>query len=1506
MSEHPRVTKDSEDYEGIIEYARFMNMVPIDEELLWIAKEGYFAALPDGWTEEVTEDGRAYYFNAHTNQSMWEHPLDQHYKRLYQQEKQKKIDRERQHTQESTPSKAKAKGSPSMPIIRSNDSKGKSGLTSNAGKRRDSDPDNSSVNTVGSAEDNVQQLTQHMSNTSNTSRESPYEVMKQIENERTSLLDSFRTEKEQILQTHERELQAQRLHHEDEMKQQQTDFETQKRDDLTKLKTKWKREKEQKEEQHERELKEMEDKWNHEKTRLKEKQQRELEMIRTKHEEQKQDLEKENQRLASSQKEIEQKEKELERKKREYDRKLRDIQHEFDDQAATLRRENQERLREEERDLKKEREIGRKKERVEFDISALERRLSDLKKDEESKTKQIETLKEEYQEWKDKLKDEKRRVREEKDRKAELEQNIDSLNEKLAEKRKKGLLEEKQRIEQVKREEEESHKEIINLQTELKEIQTTIETMRKEMEVEEKRKNDLKKECDSLEQKKKELGQETDELKRQITKRRSENDSLEDRHSHNRDTRRKHSRTPRSRRGGSRQRRYRPRSRTPSSSSSYSSYSSSITESSESSRSRRRRHQQTRRKHETPTKETPATQQTPKRIASQTGGETHSTPPTQRTHATTPQTDENAQFEQLMNEVKQIEQAEAFLIRQKMVIVEWEKRVRDEREEWKRRADELKSEIERSNGENKSDRNRKGQLEEQKRKKDWLWTNKTTIENDATLLNKEKKQMVSSADVIKERKAKLTLVLSHLASVGVALPPSLSSVIRDAVRDDDLLNGRSTEMKETRVESSARTARKKEGLNDSVKLSSPQIPRLNISSQSPERMTSSKQRASHNRTPPNHHHSPHIHREHDIDGDTELTLSSSEQHDDHSSREDSEESEDRNGTHSPAALRQTPSSPLRQSKPTTSRKPTRRSDEMKRDGPRLESAQSPPLRGTKWTNRTNSQRSTKQKSRRRIAFADEYSDGGIAEQDEDEHEIEEGDDEEEEDVGDAQLRSEMEKITSKVELLLQTRGSRQGLDATPSLHNTHLSQSTAHAMIPQFNTDHTPSTPQTLFVPSNSQLHPSIGTPLVSQQIPTFSPIQPSTSTPSHSHAFPQHFTPQTSPFGAGFRTQSDSELRQSIVNLSSGNETLRQWVMKQTKQLGVVMQSTPSEYLLDLPPVIDLDRIIEKLMSVRKAETLTFVDLPEADIKALIISVRQVFMSQDVVLELTSPIKVCGDVHGQYSDLLRLFEYGGFPPEANYLFLGDYVDRGSQSLEVICLLFAYKLKYPENIFLLRGNHECATINKLYGFYDECKARYSVNLWRLFIDCFNCLPLCAIIDDSIFCTHGGLSPELVKIDQLRKIQRPTDIPDHGLLCDLLWADPSPTNELWGESDRGVSITFGTKAIEQFLSDNDLDLLVRAHQVVMSGYQFFSSRQLVTVFSAPNYCGEFDNQGAMMTIDETLLCSFQILKPPHHMKPVITGLTDDPESAGGTYLDSVKANNGIVTELSNPFTKSKKC
>eukprot|EP01063_Lacrimia_lanifica_P018426 TRINITY_DN2533_c0_g1_i6.p1 TRINITY_DN2533_c0_g1~~TRINITY_DN2533_c0_g1_i6.p1 ORF type:complete len:327 (+),score=138.01 TRINITY_DN2533_c0_g1_i6:67-1047(+) len=290
-----------------------------------------------------------------------------------------------------------------------------------------------------------------------------------------------------------------------------------------------------------------------------------------------------------------------------------------------------------------------------------------------------------------------------------------------------------------------------------------------------------------------------------------------------------------------------------------------------------------------------------------------------------------------------------------------------------------------------------------------------------------------------------------------------------------------------------------------------------------------------------------------------------------------------------------------------------------------------------------------------------------------------------------------------------------------------------------------------------------------------------------------------------------------------------------------------------------DVDSVLEKLLSVRGQRAKTVV-LEPSEISALGLAARDVFMAQPPFLELEAPVKICGDVHGQYGDLLRLFDTCAYPPDANYLYLGDYVDRGKQGFETICLLLAYKVKYPHNFFMLRGNHECAAINRIYGFYDECKRRFTIKTWKAFTDIFNTMPLAAVVSERIFACHGGLSPELVTFTQIQKISRPADVSDQGLACDLLWADPEVELEGWGDNERGVSVTFGANVVAEFLERHDLDMVVRAHQVVEDGFQFFADRQLITLFSAPNYCGEFNNAGGIMSIDEHLTCSFQVLKP----------------------------------------------
>ncbi|XP_059147532.1 serine/threonine-protein phosphatase alpha-3 isoform-like [Physella acuta] len=299
-----------------------------------------------------------------------------------------------------------------------------------------------------------------------------------------------------------------------------------------------------------------------------------------------------------------------------------------------------------------------------------------------------------------------------------------------------------------------------------------------------------------------------------------------------------------------------------------------------------------------------------------------------------------------------------------------------------------------------------------------------------------------------------------------------------------------------------------------------------------------------------------------------------------------------------------------------------------------------------------------------------------------------------------------------------------------------------------------------------------------------------------------------------------------------------------------------------------DVDKIIEQLLSVKNNRPGKEVRLSLDDVTFLLDTVKPILLGQPILLELDAPLTICGDIHGQFYDLLHLFEIGGFPPETNYLFLGDYVDRGHNSVEVMCLLFAYKIKYEVNFFLLRGNHESPSINQMYGFYAEVKRRYNIKLWKKFNEVFDCLPLAAVVDDKIFCCHGGLSPELTSLSQIRRISRPLEVPDEGLVTDLLWADPHPDPAArgWHYNDvRCTSYMFGVDTVEKFLENNDLELVCRAHDVRPDGYDFFGKRQLVTVFSAPNYSFQ-ENCGAIMTVSADLECAFKILKPLNR-KPI---------------------------------------
>jgi len=281
-----------------------------------------------------------------------------------------------------------------------------------------------------------------------------------------------------------------------------------------------------------------------------------------------------------------------------------------------------------------------------------------------------------------------------------------------------------------------------------------------------------------------------------------------------------------------------------------------------------------------------------------------------------------------------------------------------------------------------------------------------------------------------------------------------------------------------------------------------------------------------------------------------------------------------------------------------------------------------------------------------------------------------------------------------------------------------------------------------------------------------------------------------------------------------------------------------------------ELDRWIELVRECKY--------LPEEDLKRLCIMVREILLEESNIQPVNSPVTVCGDIHGQFYDLLELFRTGGELPNTNYIFMGDFVDRGYYSLETFTFLLVLKARYPDRITLLRGNHESRQITQVYGFYDECKQKYgNATAWKFCTEVFDCLTLAAIIDGRVLCVHGGLSPDVRTLDQIRTISRDLEIPHEGAFCDLMWSDPEEI-ETWAVSPRGAGWLFGYKVTNEFVHLNKLDLVCRAHQLVQEGYKFmFDDKNLVTVWSAPNYCYRCGNVASIMVFDNELNYEFKI-------------------------------------------------
>jgi len=299
-----------------------------------------------------------------------------------------------------------------------------------------------------------------------------------------------------------------------------------------------------------------------------------------------------------------------------------------------------------------------------------------------------------------------------------------------------------------------------------------------------------------------------------------------------------------------------------------------------------------------------------------------------------------------------------------------------------------------------------------------------------------------------------------------------------------------------------------------------------------------------------------------------------------------------------------------------------------------------------------------------------------------------------------------------------------------------------------------------------------------------------------------------------------------------------------------------------------ELDRWIAKLQQCEY--------LSEAEVRVLCAKAREILVEEANVQVVEAPITIAGDIHGQFNDLLELLRVGGPAPDTRYMFMGDFVDRGFYSVETFLLLLTMKVRWPDRVTLIRGNHESRQITQVYGFYDECLRKYgTANVWRYCTEVFDFLSLGALIDGQVFCVHGGLSPSITTLDQIRAIDRKQEVPHDGAMCDLMWSDPEDVDG-WALSPRGAGYLFGPSIVQQFNHVNGLELIARAHQLVMEGFKLMFNSTVVTVWSAPNYCYRCGNVAAILRLDEKLNRDFKVFNAAPHDEKSIPAKRPAPE------------------------------
>lgn len=275
-------------------------------------------------------------------------------------------------------------------------------------------------------------------------------------------------------------------------------------------------------------------------------------------------------------------------------------------------------------------------------------------------------------------------------------------------------------------------------------------------------------------------------------------------------------------------------------------------------------------------------------------------------------------------------------------------------------------------------------------------------------------------------------------------------------------------------------------------------------------------------------------------------------------------------------------------------------------------------------------------------------------------------------------------------------------------------------------------------------------------------------------------------------------------------------------------------------------------------------------DFLALCDKVVEVLRREDSLVDVPLPCRVYGDIHGQLPDLLQFFNNFAWPDQRkgdilsmNYVFLGDFVDRGAYSLSVISLLFAFKLLHPKKVFLVRGNHEDRLMNQTYGFMEDCLQTFGHSLgksaWEPCNDVFEFLPISALVGREVLCIHGGIGNYIESLSDLKGLLKPIIVTpqvtgnttrEEHVVLDALWSDPTDNDSILGvqESPRGQNTCrFGPDRVRDFNRRNNIKLIIRAHECVKAGYEYFAGGQLLTVFSATNYCNTYDNDGAMIVL-----------------------------------------------------------